>query len=520
VRSSTVELLTITVLATVLAGQAWWFAATTSGTPDETTYLHAALNVYHRGDFRALADDGIAPLPVLVSFAAPAWLGLPGYAMQILAARAAGIALIGLSFVVIMYVWLRRSCGRLAACAGTLFIVCSPNIIAHTALATTDICFVAAALAALLALVRYVEARSTVRLAWLAAALGAALSAKYSAIALFPATAIVLATADHQHGGARRRAATAVAMTSALFVAALLVAWALHGFTLAPTRIAGLGSHRVPAAVAGILSQAQHQRGGHPAFLLGHTSGVGWWYYMPLALALKSTPAELLVIAAALAFVVTGRGGGSPSTLTWRVTLATFGAFALINRLDLGIRYVLILPPLLLLVAFAGWQPLTRRGTLAYGVLLASQVASAASIAPYYLSYFNRFAGGPATGYRLLADSNIDWGQDLPALREALARAHARMPLVSYFGNAPFEEYGVIADPWDGNVQHDFDRWDWIAISATHLDGLFVPGDVFAPFRELTPSDRAGYSILMYSTERPDVRAAMADTARRWREVR
>ena len=35
---------------------------------------------------------------------------------------------------------------------------------------------------------------------------------------------------------------------------------------------------------------------------------------------------------------------------------------------------------------------------------------------PYYLAYFNQLAGGPSGGYRVLVDSNLDWGQDLPGL--------------------------------------------------------------------------------------------------------
>src|SRR5207248_11073005 len=57
-------------------------------------------------------------------------------------------------------------------------------------------------------------------------------------------------------------------------------------------------------------------------------------------------------------------------------------------------------------------------------------------------------AGGPANGFRYLADSNVDWGQDLPALRAAFERVGARRPLLSYFGSAPLNAYGVTADPW------------------------------------------------------------------------
>jgi hypothetical protein len=201
------------------------------------------------------------------------------------------------------------------------------------------------------------------------------------------------------------------------------------------------------------------------------------------------------------------------------VTIVTFGAFALVNRLDLGIRYALILVPLFAFVALERWWRVAAGRTLfitgAAVVLL--QVSSAVAIAPHYLSYFNRLSGGPAAGYRYLADSNVDWGQDLPALRDVLAALGGRTLLFSYFGNAPFGAYGLSADVWTSAVQQDFRRWDYVAISVTHLDGLFVPGDPFEPFRAVSPSARAGYSILLFSTSRAEVREAMATVARRWR---
>jgi hypothetical protein len=141
---------------------------------------------------------------------------------------------------------------------------------------------------------------------------------------------------------------------------------------------------------------------------------------------------------------------------------------------------------------------------------------SATTIAPHYLGYFNLLAGGPENGYLYLADSNLDWGQDLPALRETLTRVGAKRPLLSYFGSAPFDQYGVSADVWDRDVVSDFTRWDWVALSVTHLNGLYIPNDVFQPFRSIAPSARAGYSILLYQTSRPDVRVAMARVATRW----
>ena len=46
---------------------------------------------------------------------------------------------------------------------------------------------------------------------------------------------------------------------------------------------------------------------------------------------------------------------------------------------------------------------------------LASRVSSLRAY-PQGISYFNEWIGGPTQGWRYLADSNIDWGQNLPDL--------------------------------------------------------------------------------------------------------
>lgn len=520
-RSSPSDLLIACLLAAALAAQAGWSAATTSGTPDETTYLAAGLRLYHHGDVRPLVNDGVAPLPVLLSFAAPAFADATEYARAIRVARASAIALIAIPLVLIVYWSLFHASGRAAATIGAALIAFSPNIIAHAAVAATDICFVAATLGALLALVRYVDNRSRGRLAVLALALAAALAAKYSAITLFPVVLLVLVLTNRTPPMSGR-VWRALAVTCGLVLTSFLIVWALHGFAMFPSKVAALESYRLPAVISSVLSQAVHQRGGHPAFLMGSTSATGWWYYMPVAFAVKSTPAELIVIAFGLFVLATDWRHASTSALVWRVTILTFGTFMLLNRLDLGIRYALILVPLFAFVTLEKWRRVADARTLSLtgAAIVLLQASSAFLIAPHYLSYFNRLSGGPSAGYRYLADSNIDWGQDLPSLRKVLSDLGGRRALLfSYFGNAPFAAYGLSADAWTSAVQQDFARWDYVAISVTHLDGLFVPGDPFEPFRAVSPTARAGYSILLFSTSRPEVREAMATVARRWSEA-
>ena len=106
-------------------------------------------------------------------------------------------------------------------------------------------------------------------------------------------------------------------------------------------------------------------------------------------------------------------------------------------------------------------------------VALAGQIASAAAIAPHYLAYFSPIVGGPSQWYRLLGDSNIDWGQDLPLLRDQLERMGCRRALISYFGTANIEAYGIHATPLGSVPQAALFDYDCVAVSVNHISGIY-----------------------------------------------
>ena len=89
--------------------------------------------------------------------------------------------------------------------------------------------------------------------------------------------------------------------------------------------------------------------------------------------------------------------------------------------------------------------------------MLVWHVAESATIRPDYLAYFNQLAGGPSEGYKHLADSSLDWGQDLPALKQWLDRQGLQRPgasnvYLSYFGTARPDYYGIKAIPLAGFI--------------------------------------------------------------------
>src|SRR5262249_44340578 len=76
----------------------------------------------------------------------------------------------------------------------------------------------------------------------------------------------------------------------------------------------------------------------------------------------------------------------------------------------------------------------TRASRLAVLVLFAWQVVGSAAAHPDYLAWFNGLAGRHPD--RVLLDSNLDWGQDLYRLRDALAARGVASVSLAYLGVA------------------------------------------------------------------------------------
>jgi hypothetical protein len=89
---------------------------------------------------------------------------------------------------------------------------------------------------------------------------------------------------------------------------------------------------------------------------------------------------------------------------------------------------------------------------------------------PWQLSFFNAFAGGPGGGYRVVNDSNVDWGQGLIALRGELRRRGIGKIHLAYHGTTDPAIYGIDYVPYLGGLPGP--ESDWIAVSSYYFVGL------------------------------------------------
>lgn len=254
------------------------------------------------------------------------------------------------------------------------------------------------------------------------------------------------------------------------------------------------------------------------SFLMNQVQPTGWWYYFPLAMLFKTPVATTLSLIAALvagiAIVNTRRKQWLAFVWPLACLFIPFSVYlfsVITANLNIGLRHVLpVYPPMYVAGAvLLGWS-IQRYGVpgLIAAMVLGLMLAVETLVAwPNYIAYFNFVAGGPRGGIELLADSNLDWGQDLPALA-AWQKRNPTVPLAfgpafteppnggSYFGTVDPSFYGIKSTPLNFEYSPQITRTHVLAISATLLQGVY--GSPFPAFRERPPREVLNGTIYLY----------------------
>jgi len=205
----------------------------------------------------------------------------------------------------------------------------------------------------------------------------------------------------------------------------------------------------VPAGeyVEGFREVAIGNRRGRAAWFLGkiYPRG-GTKFYYPVAIALKWPTILLVLFCASLLLGVRKTCRNPGDLLIMSLFGLVFFAFALQSHFDIGERHVLPLYPFALLIAGGIWEHLRKHRAAMPAVILVLclNAADALRYAPDYLAYFNIFVR-PQTSWRLLTDSNLDWGQGLIALRNYEQQHPGETLHLAYFGSVEPGLYGVRA---------------------------------------------------------------------------
>jgi 4-amino-4-deoxy-L-arabinose transferase-like glycosyltransferase len=556
---------------------------TTSAVYDETAHLPAGYTYLTLRDFRMNPEHPplvkeLAALPLLLmdvrtEAASPAWaLGQQwefGHrflyqwndADRVLFWGRLPVVALGCALGAAVLLWTRRRFGLRAGAIAFFLCVLSPDVLAHGQIVTTDLAVALFVFLSVIAFHAVTERVTPWRVLLAGLATGAAGASKFSALVLVPiliALAVVAALSSRPLSVARYRAAprevTGVGSRLAVLAVVLLAigavaltfVWGTYAFQSrlandaeAAASLSWSRLERPGAASAGL--RAVHAAGllpdayvyglatvlrdteGRPSFLFGRVSEEGWWYYFPATFVLK-TPLALLTL---LALPLLGRRDKDERRRRARlflwVPVGIYVAATLTRHMNIGHRHLLPIYPFLFVAAGAAAAraiEASRERRWAVIALALWYAGSVLRVHPHYLGYFNEVAGGPSQGWRYLVDSNVDWGQDLKALKgwtDAHGATHLKL---SYFGSAdplyyriPCEMLPSKMHPDPERVTREIEPGEIVAVSVTNLQGVYFEGAdrrLMNRLRALTPIDRVGYSIFIF---RPEVVVSPPATA-------
>jgi hypothetical protein len=420
-----------------------------------------------------------------------------------------------------------------------------PNLLAHGAYVTTDMAASCTIFATVYALWRYVQKPSLGRILVVGIAAGFALAAKHSTVLLAP-TLVVLILGEIAGGVIMRRpnlprqSLKLAGTLAATVLIAVALLWAFYGFryharpaplALAPTLVqytAPLAPHEahgilfaahyhlLPESWLYGLTDVRTMANDMPSYFFGRVYNHGIWYYFPAVFLIKSTLAELALLA--LTLFAVARGWLRNYRELWFLTAppALYLAFAMGSHLNIGARHILNLWVFAAVLAAAGAVTLARRSRgwlIAVGVLLALHAATTLHAAPNYMAYANEAFGGPTKTYRYLTDSNTDWAQQLVATSDYVREHHIHDCWIAYFA-APFilpADYGIPCKrlPTFDSLSEPDDLLEAppritgpVFLSAGDLNGFEFGSSVLNPyesFRALTPSDTIQDGIFVYN---------------------
>jgi hypothetical protein len=420
-----------------------------------------------------------------------------------LAFRARLIAVgFGAALVILVFAFVRRHYGEVAAILATGMTAFLPDLLAHSGISYNDVPNALTFFAAVWSLDR-AGRTPTVRTTAAAGVLVAlALGVKYSAVALAPIAVCLLALETASRGRAWRtylRRVLPLLPVAALVVYVALVVLYLGDVTLSSFRH-GLTFNILRANIG----QSA------PALLLGEQRVGGFWYFFPVAFLIK-TPAALHLLLmggiSSLVFIRPDRRALLRSPLRGIVVGALiFLVLLMKSDLNIGFRHALPIVPLVIVIAAAGlariWHANVRAVRLVIVGLLVIQAASVLSWYPHFIPYTSEYFLPRNLGFARISDSSHDWGQGLPLLRDFMKKEGVSSIYLSYFGSAPPEAYGIKYVPLLSFFELEPQPQPavpprFLAISATNLSGAYVR-DAFALFRRVAPYRVLGHSIFVY----------------------
>jgi len=389
--------------------------------------------------------------------------------------------------------WAKVFYGKWAGLFALLLYTFSPNILAHSRMASVDL---GATFLILLALYTFWEMLmdpGSFTLIFAGLVLGLALLSKYTAAGLIILYLLYMFLHEQKDFYASERF---VYLTGVILLAMVTLVFV---YRLSNVRL----------YLEGLFQAIRNVGQGQANFLWGKYSYYGWRDYFLMAFLIKTPPVLfiLIIVRVLMSKSITSRG--KDYFLLFPILLLSVAAS--LSKRQTGLYNILPVYPLLYIWVSGIVKikfPRKLLGVAVYLFLAGGYAFSSLRIHPHYLAYFNFLCGGPDKGYKYLVGANLDWGQDLRFLAEYIESHRVDSVILSYFGAASPEYYGInyqnlgtsnFSGRRRSRVAPLSPKKEILALSATNLQAVhFSQKDIFSWLRYDKPEAKLGYSIFIY----------------------
>jgi 4-amino-4-deoxy-L-arabinose transferase-like glycosyltransferase len=394
----------------------------------------------------------------------------------------------------VVYLWTRKLYGFIPALFALSLYVLDPNIIAHSQLVTTDVYVMGMILISSYWLWKFAENRRWQDGVVLCVMLGLTQLTKYTALALYPLFAIALLAHDWPYlrsafysASWRGIAKEAIRYLKYALVALLVSLLILNiGFLFNGTFRSFVDyqfrsdlfqawqqkvSIIIPTPypfLEGLDWVIQRERTGIGyglIYLLGTLQDQGFPGYYFIASLYKEPIATQLLTSAA--FIVYFLNPQKRQTF-WRneiflllPVLFFMIYFNFFYNAQIGIRYYLVVFPLLFVFTgslFSNWNEFLPWQKLLSISLVMYLAVSVLSYYPYYITYFNELVWDKTQTYKIIADSNLDWGQS----QREMDKYYAAHPNVQPATGKPQSGQLVVSANRLVGISTDPQRFTWL----------------------------------------------------------
>ncbi len=384
-----------------------------------------------------------------------------------------------------LYLWCERRWGLAAGLFALVLATTYPTLLAHGQLMTTDLPAAATTFWALIALIAWIERPGWIAVLGFCLAATAMVLVKHSGLmSVVLMSGILLVVALRGRGGfvdPRRARRTLIVLGQLVLVAVVMTGLIALAYkcdrvglsvaeilaepepknwitnrtedksSLLSSPIAKLPeSWRLPFPypwLQGLATVSAQNSLGHGRYFMGEV-GEGWHpAYFPVLLFAKTPTGTLVLLGLGALLAWRGRRQLGVATRVLLAFALIVLASACMSRINIGVRHVLPLIPILLVLAARAadlawraapelprWLRSKLRARVLVGACLLGNAIGAAWTFPTWLGDFNLLVGGPKGGHYISVVGE-DWGQDLGDFAElAHERGWKRIAYYTRFG--------------------------------------------------------------------------------------